>query len=279
MKSASRACRKVGRAASKHAPQLLAGASLVTGIGTIYFAIKGTVVSVRELDEYKQINNVEKVPFKDAVKICGKHYIPAALTGTTTVGLKVGGIVASNNQTKAWKTAYKIAETGRLASETALLELKEATKTVVGEEAAKQIEEKITENKSEQLPATVPETPSLKDAWVRSGGKSRVYIPFIDSSPEAVPYDRFASTTELYTALAKLKSMLSSGYERFVSLENYMDILDWRSPEVAAEEWWDETDDINIKLGSVLTDDGELLIELKFSPNPQELFAKTANDY
>ena len=268
VRNLSRGCRKLAMGASKHAPQLLAGASFVTGIGTVIFAVKGTITSVRQIDEYKKENNLEKVPFKDAVKLCAPNYIPAIGTGVATVGFKVGGLIATDNQTATLKKAYQIAEAGRIASETSLRELKEATKTVVGEEAVKQIEEKVAEDHEKQLPV---EQKHEVIPWTKPNGKFRVYIPLIDSSPECIPYNRFASEGMLQKACTEMEHKLYSGQEQFISLADYMDYMGWDYPDIADRLLWDDTDRIELRDHTCMTEDGEILRVLDFDIEPSQI--------
>lgn len=124
----------------KNGPTLLMSAGLVSFGGAIYATGKATVKSVRDVD------SMEETPSKmDIVKAEWKNYIPAAVLTVTGVGC----VVAANHmqlvRIETIATAYAL-------NKKELDTYKGKVKELLGEQKAAEIENKIAQDRMDDLP-------------------------------------------------------------------------------------------------------------------------------
>lgn len=133
---------------SKHSPEILTGIGIAGMITTTILAVKATPKALKSIEEKKKEERVEKLTPKDTVKATWKHYVPAAVTGVTSVACLIGGSHVSLRRNAALATAYKI-------SETALTEYREQVVETIGEKKEQTVREKVNQKQIEKVdPAT-----------------------------------------------------------------------------------------------------------------------------
>lgn len=127
----------------KHEPEILMGMGISGLIFSTIWAIKATFKAAKTIDDYKQSKQIEKITPKEVIKLTWKYYWPVAASTALSIPCIIAGNRVSNRRYTALAAAYTI-------SETALQEYQEATKNIVGEKKAKQIQEEVNEKALEK---------------------------------------------------------------------------------------------------------------------------------
>lgn len=134
------------KTASKHSPEILTGLGIV-GMGTtVIFAVKGTVKATKIIEEEKH-NRSEPMNKKEVVKATWKCYIPAAVTGVTSMACIIGASSINARRNAALAAAYNI-------STVALSEYKDKVVETIGEKKEQTIRESIAKDKLEKNPVS-----------------------------------------------------------------------------------------------------------------------------
>lgn len=129
---------------SKHGPEILMGLGIAGMITTVVLAVKETPKALDLIAEAEDKKG-EQLKKTEVVKATWKCYIPAAVTGATSIACLVGASTKHAKRNAALATAYKL-------SETALSEYREKVVETIGEEKEKVVREKVSEEKLKQNP-------------------------------------------------------------------------------------------------------------------------------
>ena len=141
----SKIVRSVQYTLGKYTPQILTGIGVAGMVTTVVLAVKATPKALTLIEDKKEELDTDKLTVVDTVKAAWKPYIPAVATGILSTVCIIGGNAVGTRRTAALAAAYKI-------SETALHEYKDAIVETVGEEKAKEVKEKIAQNKLDKNP-------------------------------------------------------------------------------------------------------------------------------
>ena len=141
----SKIVRRVQHTLGKYSPQILTGIGVAGMVTTVVLAVKATPKALDLIEDKKEELDTDKLTVIDTVKVAWKPYIPAMATGVLSTVCIIGGNAVGTRRTAALAAAYKI-------SETALHEYKDAIVETVGEEKAKEVKEKVAQNKLDKNP-------------------------------------------------------------------------------------------------------------------------------
>ena len=141
----SKIVRRVQHTLGKYSPQILTGIGVAGMITTVVLAVKATPKALDLIEDKKEELDTDKLTVIDTVKTAWKPYAPAVVTGVLSTVCIIGGNAVGTRRTAALAAAYKI-------SETALHEYKDAIIETVGEEKAKEVKEKVAQNKLDKNP-------------------------------------------------------------------------------------------------------------------------------
>ena len=141
----SKIVRRVQHTLGKYSPQILTGIGVAGMVTTVVLAVKATPKALDLIEDKKEELDTDKLTVIDTVKVAWKPYIPAMATGVLSTVCIIGGNALGTRRTAALAAAYKI-------SETALHEYKDAIIETVGEEKAKEVKEKVAQNKLDKNP-------------------------------------------------------------------------------------------------------------------------------
>ena len=141
----SKVAKNMQHTLGKYSPQILTGIGVAGMITTVVLAVKATPKALELIEDKKEELDADKLTIVDTVKAAWKPYVPAAVTGVLSTVCIIGGNAVGTRRTAALAAAYKI-------SETALHEYKDAIVETVGEEKAKEVKEKIVQNKLDKNP-------------------------------------------------------------------------------------------------------------------------------
>ena len=243
----------IGRVISKHSPEILTGIGIAGMVSTTVLAVKATPKAVKILDEYKEtvLRDHEKVKPVDAVKLTWKCYIPAAITGTVSIGCLIGGSSVSLKRNAALATACSL-------SETALREYKDAVVDSGGEKKAKTIKEKAVTKKLVDNPAKSSEV-------IYTGhGETLCY--------DALCGRHFKSDRNY---IEKVVNVLNRRLrtEMFISLNDFYSELNLEPVQVGYYLGWninkDQISEIEIDYGAHLVDEDTPYMTIDFVKRPQ----------
>lgn len=134
---------KAQQTMSKHSSTILTGIGIVGMVATTVLAVKATPKAMKLLQEAKKED--KHLGAVDTVKTTWKCYVPAAITGTASIGCLIGANAVSVRRTALLATAYKI-------SENALSEYRKAVVETIGEKKEKLVRDKVAEERIKNNP-------------------------------------------------------------------------------------------------------------------------------
>lgn len=280
-----RVFKAVGRTAKEHSPEILTGIGIAGFIATVVLAVKATPEVADSIefakeniayDEYvnewtlshqdRKYDSMEpasfrefvdceyseglypvKLKFKDVFLGSWKAYLPAAITGCTSIACVIGGVSTSLRRTAAMATVAKVAETT----------LKEYSKKVV-EEIGEEKEQKIKEKAS----AAAVEKVKVEDQKLPVHyGEQQLYC---DNYTKRVFY---ATPAQIEKAFGELNVALASGDEYSMNDFHSCFGLD-DSPTGEMFGWRPEDYKVGYSIGSSVSYDGRALLVICFDVWP-----------
>lgn len=130
---------------SRHSPEILTGIGIAGMVTTTVLAVRATPKALKLIEAEKEKEQIDKLTAAETVKATWKCYIPAAVTGVTSIACLIGASSVNARRNAALATAYKL-------SETALDEYKEKVIETIGEKKEKTVREKVDEKQLEKHP-------------------------------------------------------------------------------------------------------------------------------
>ena len=128
----------------KRSPEILTGIGIAGMIGTVVMAVRATPKALEMIDEKIEEKEDKLTPI-ETVKAAWKPYIPAAITGVTSVACIIGASSINLRRNAAIVTAYTL-------SETALREYKDKVIETIGEKKEKEVRDAIAKDWIEKNP-------------------------------------------------------------------------------------------------------------------------------
>lgn len=135
---------------SKHSPEILIGIGIAGMVSTTVLAVKATPKALQLIEEKKDELEVGKLTPAETIKATWKCYIPAAITGATSVACLIGASSVHARRNAALATAYKL-------SETALTEYKDKVVETIGEKKEQAVRDAIAQDKIKSDPVSKKE--------------------------------------------------------------------------------------------------------------------------
>lgn len=135
----------VRTALSNHSPEILTGIGIAGMVTTTILAVRATPKALQLIEEKKKEEQVEKLPPVETVKTTWKCYIPATITGVTSIACLIGASSVNARRNTALATAYKL-------SETALTEYREKVVETIGEKKEQAVRDAVAKDKIEKNP-------------------------------------------------------------------------------------------------------------------------------
>ena len=190
-------------AVSKHSPEILTGLGIAGMITSTVLAVKATPKAlelVKERKEELDYEETDKLPVAETVKAAWKCYIPAAVTGATSVVCLIGASSVNLRRNAALTAAYNL-------SATALAEYKDKVIETVGEKKEREIRGKVAEERINKNPAN-------KSAIIVTGnGNTRCF--------DTITKRRFVSDIETMNKIVnELNKRMING-EDYLSLNEF----------------------------------------------------------
>lgn len=237
---------------TKHSPEILMGLGITGMITTTVLAVKATPRALMLIEEKKKEERKDKLTPVETFKVAWKCYVPATLTGVTSIACLIGSGSVHARRNAALATAYKI-------SETALVEYKEKVIETIGEKKEKTIQDKIDKDKIDNNPV------SQNSVIVTGKGTTLCYDAlfgrYFDSDIE-----------QIKRAINEINRRIM--VDMYVSLNEFYDELGIPHAEVGDDLGWN-IDDIqgrnllDVSFGSQITDDDRPCIVMRYTVAPK----------
>lgn len=237
---------------SKHSPELLMGIGIAGMVTTTILAVRATPKALKLMDIKKQELELEpedKLTVGETVKTTWKCYVPAAVTGVTSVACLIGASSVHSRRNAALATAYNL-------SATALAEYKEKVIEEVGEKKERAIRDKVAEERIKQNPAN-------SSTIIMTGGGSTRFLDRLTNC-------RFESDIEQVRRIVnELNRQMVNGGD-YVSLNEFYYELGLKGCSVGEELGWNIINGlIEIDFSAQLDTDGVPCIVLDYTVAPK----------
>ena len=240
---------------AKHSPEILTGLGIAGMIATTVMAVRATPKALELIEDKKvelDVHPDDKLHPVDMVKATWKCYVPAAVTGVTSVACLIGASSVNVRRNAALATAYNL-------SATALAEYKEKVLETVGEKKEQVIRNKVAEERIKNEPVN-------QSAIIVSGnGNTRCF--------DTITKQRFISDIET------IKKIVNELNRRMVNGEDYISLNDFYSEigidpvSIGDELGWNVTRGlIDITFSAQLDTDGIPCIVLDYAVVPKRGF-------
>ncbi len=249
------AFKDVQRFASKHSPALLTGIGIAGMITTTILAVKATPKALNLIENKKeelQLNPADNLTPVETVKATWKCYVPAVVTGVTSVACLIGGTSVSAKRNAALATAYNL-------SATALSEYKEKVVETIGEKKERAIRDKVAEERIKKEPVN-------NSAIIVSGtGNTRCF--------DTITKRRFTSDIEQIKRIVnELNRQMVNGQD-YMSLNEFYYELGLDGCAVGDELGWNVTRGlIELDFSAQLDADGIPCIVIDYAVAPKRGF-------
>ena len=239
---------------TKHSPEILTGLGITGMLVTTVMAVRATPKAMRLCEELeREHENDTELRKIDYVKATWKCYIPAAVTGATSIACLVGASSVNARRNAALATAYKL-------SETAFMEYKDKVVETIGEKKEEVIKDKIAKEKLEKNPVTT------KEVIITDKGNTLCYDGifgrYFKSDMEAIR----RAVNEIN------RQIVVHGY---VSLNEFYNELGLSPIKIGDDLGWNIDDrEIRVDFSSQLAEDGTPCLVMDFSVSPKTEYAK-----
>lgn len=245
----------VKMAMSKHSPEILTGLGIAGMIATTIIAVRATPKALELIEDKKEeleLQSGDKLHPIDAVKATWKCYVPATITGVTSVACLVSASSANARRNAALATAYNL-------SATALSEYKEKVLETVGEKKEQVIRNKVAEEQINKEPAN-------QSAIIVSGnGNTRCF--------DTITKQRFISDIEaIKRVVNELNRRMVNG-EDYISLNDFYSEIGMDPVSIGDDLGWNVTRGlIEVTFSAQLDTDGVPCIVLDYAVAPKRGF-------
>lgn len=244
------------RFVSAKSPEILTGIGIAGMITTTVLAVRATPKAMSLIEEKKNEEWTDELSPLEIVKIAWKPYIPAIVTGATSVACIIGASSVNAKRNAALTAAYKL-------SETALTEYREKVVETIGEKKEQIVRDKVAEERVKKNPV------SKNEVIVTGNGKTLCFDPisgrYFMSSIEAIK-----------RAENELNKQLLHDIFGYVSLNDFYDELGLDRTIVGNDLGWNTDQLIDVSFSSQLNDNGEPSVVLDFLVAPKYGYDKFA---
>lgn len=242
-------------AVSKHSPEILTGLGIAGMITTTILAVRATPKALELIDDKKEeldLHPREKLPLIDTVKATWKCYIPAAITGMSSVACLIGASSVNVRRNAALTAAYNL-------SATALSEYKEKVIETVGEKKEQAIRDKVAEERIKKDPVK-PST-----VIVSGNGTTRCF--------DTITKQRFTSDIETIRRVVNDLNQRMINGDDYISLNEFYYELGLDGVSIGDELGWNIcTGKIELDFSAQLDNDGVPCIVIDYMVAPKRGF-------
>lgn len=232
---------------SRHSPEILTGIGIAGMVTTTILAVKATPKAIKLIEAEKRAKHVDALSPVDTVKTVWKCYIPAAMTGVSSIACLIGSNAINAKRNAALTTVYTLSEMARN-------EYKEKVIETIGEKKERTIKEKVDAERIKKDPV------SKKEVIITEKGTTLCY--------DHVFGRYFKSDIDIINrAMNKINREIV--INMYASLNDFYAELGLSPVEMGYDLGWNIDDGtIEIEPSSQLADDGTpcLVIDYNISP-------------
>lgn len=238
---------------SKHSPEILTGIGIAGMVTTTILAVKATPKAIKLIEAEKRAKHVDALSPVDTVKTVWKCYIPAVMTGVSSIACLIGSNAINAKRNAALTTVYTLSEMARN-------EYKEKVIETIGEKKERTIKEKVDAERIKKDPV------SKKEVIITEKGTTLCY--------DHVFGRYFKSDIDLINrAMNKINREIV--INMYASLNDFYAELGLSPVEMGYDLGWNIDDGtIEIEPSSQLADDGTPCLVIDYSVSPKYNYSR-----
>ena len=238
---------------SKHSPEILTGIGIAGMVTTTILAVKATPKAIKLIEAEKRAKHVDALSPVDTVKTVWKCYIPAAMTGASSIACLIGSNAINAKRNAALTTVYTLSEMARN-------EYKEKVIQTIGEKKERTIKEKVDAERIKRDPV------SKKEVIITEKGTTLCY--------DHVFGRYFKSDIDIINrAMNKINREIV--INMYASLNDFYAELGLSPVEMGYDLGWNIDDGtIEIEPSSQLADDGTPCLVIDYSVSPKYNYSR-----
>lgn len=238
---------------SRHSPEILTGIGIAGMVTTTILAVKATPKAIKLIEAEKQAKHVDTLSPVDTVKTVWKCYIPAAMTGVSSIACLIGSNAINVKRNAALTTVYTLSEMARN-------EYKEKVIETIGEKKERTIKEKVDAERIKRDPV------SKKEVIITEKGTTLCY--------DHVFGRYFKSDIDIINrAMNKINREIV--INMYASLNDFYAELGLSPVEMGYDLGWNIDDGtIEIEPSSQLADDGTPCLVIDYSVSPKYNYSR-----
>ena len=238
---------------SRHSPEILTGIGIAGMVTTTILAVKATPKAIKLIEAEKKAKHVDALSPVDTVKTVWKCYIPAAMTGVSSIACLIGSNAINAKRNAALTTVYTLSEMARN-------EYKEKVIETIGEKKERTIKEKVDAERIKRDPV------SKKEVIITEKGTTLCY--------DHVFGRYFKSDIDIINrAMNKINREIV--INMYASLNDFYAELGLSPVEMGYDLGWNIDDGtIEIEPSSQLADDGAPCLVIDYSVSPKYNYSR-----
>lgn len=238
---------------SRHSPEILTGIGIAGMVTTTILAVKATPKAIKLIEAEKQAKHVDALSPVDTVKTVWKCYIPAVMTGVSSIACLIGSNAINAKRNAALTTVYTLSEMARN-------EYKEKVIETIGEKKERTIKEKVDAERIKRDPV------SKKEVIITEKGTTLCY--------DHVFGRYFKSDIDIINrAMNKINREIV--INMYASLNDFYAELGLSPVEMGYDLGWNIDDGtIEIEPSSQLADDGTPCLVIDYSVSPKYNYSR-----
>ena len=238
---------------SRHSPEILTGIGIAGMVTTTILAVKATPKAIKLIEAEKKAKHVDALSPVDTVKTVWKCYIPAAMTGVSSIACLIGSNAINAKRNAALTTVYTLSEMARN-------EYKEKVIETIGEKKERTIKEKVDAERIKRDPV------SKKEVIITEKGTTLCY--------DHVFGRYFKSDIDIINrAMNKINREIV--INMYASLNDFYAELGLSPVEMGYDLGWNIDDGtIEIEPSSQLADDGTPCLVIDYSVSPKYNYSR-----
>lgn len=238
---------------SKHSPEILTGIGIAGMVTTTILAVKATPKAIKLIEAEKRAKHVDALSPVDTIKTVWKCYIPAAMTGVSSIACLIGSNAINAKRNAALTTVYTLSEMARN-------EYKEKVIETIGEKKERTIKEKVDAERIKRDPV------SKKEVIITEKGTTLCY--------DHVFGRYFKSDIDIINrAMNKINREIV--INMYASLNDFYAELGLSPVEMGYDLGWNIDDGtIEIEPSSQLADDGTPCLVIDYSVSPKYNYSR-----
>lgn len=225
-------CSSINKSVKKNSPAILTVLGVAGFVGTVYMTYKASPkaheileeINKKEAESEKEIKPIDKV--KDRVVALSPIVAPAVVMGVSSIGCFVGAYSISARRLAGLASAYSI-------SEERLRKYKKHVEEVIGEKKAKQISNDVIKDEIAANPPTAEISPMDQEQIFYEYTSGRYFT---------------ARKSELIAARDRFNMKLASGYEQYMTLNEWYDEIGISHTTIGDTLGWNSENRLDIDI-------------------------------